>query len=202
VSMFSMIPNLSDQEYERYLILVRQRRRLSAQIRELKAKAALAPAPVWGPCTRCGYSWTGRNAQKPKCCSRCRSKLWAKPRVRTVVRETMRSLYVDSPAMTTPLTHATPSGRSLTPPPPSILLEEPLQPEHYARPYENSVESVVEASQPVEPSVVETPADTHQGTLEVGESMEPPPCCDKPLVIDGVCISCGAGLEPHGNHAQ
>src|SRR5271170_4877340 len=35
--------------------------------------------PIWGPCTRCGYVWMGRNGTPlPNQCARCHSPAWQK----------------------------------------------------------------------------------------------------------------------------
>jgi hypothetical protein len=71
---FSEAPGYTELDRE-LANLFHTRRQIDARIRELLGSDL--DKPIWGPCTRCGYIWTGKWAnRRPRHCARCHSAGW------------------------------------------------------------------------------------------------------------------------------
>lgn len=59
------------------LAIAAERGESASQEGNLRSIADQRPRPLWGPCTRCGYSWRGYHSQYPPLhCARCCSRYW------------------------------------------------------------------------------------------------------------------------------
>jgi len=71
---FSEAPGYTELDRE-LAGLFHTRRQIDARIRELLGSDL--DKPIWGPCLRCGYIWTGKWAnRRPRHCARCHSAGW------------------------------------------------------------------------------------------------------------------------------